>query len=250
LEIFTLEQALVISRGSYLEGVQLVLESTVAIIFMGTPHAGSDIATWGKVLNCLWSIVRKTNKEILRNLEPSSEVLAELQQEFHTMLEGRRRQGKRFIELFCFFEELAVPLVGQEIVPKSSAILPAFPCQGIHANHMDMAKFSSRNDVGFRAVCDQLSVFLDDLANGSATSSQVSNTPMGATRHGVSPKRAHLAKLQEQEITSQTPNLHPQGAIQGHVYSGTVNSGGGPVFQGNQNVSGDFSFHFSRTPSR
>lgn len=73
---------------------------------MGTPHAGSDLTRWGQILTGLSALVKKTNKEIVNVLNPGSEVLANLQQEFHIMIESRHRALKPSIDMFCFFEEL------------------------------------------------------------------------------------------------------------------------------------------------
>lgn len=99
-----------ISRGAAQDHLKSVLESTFAIAFMGTPHMGSTKAEGARILSQLSSVLRQTNKNILAVLEPGSEVLANVQQEFHTMLEDRsRNQGSR-IEIHCFYEE--VPMLG------------------------------------------------------------------------------------------------------------------------------------------
>ena len=106
-------QALLISRGSAQEHLKALLESTFAIAFMGTPHTGSTKAEWASVLSRLGSVLRQTNRNILSVLEPRSEVLANVQQEFHTMFDDRsRNQGSR-VEIHCFFEEVAVTGIGE-----------------------------------------------------------------------------------------------------------------------------------------
>ncbi len=106
-------QALLIGRGAFQEHLRDVLESTVAIAFLGTPHIGTDKARWMTALTRLSSVLRQTNGEIVRVLEPGSEMLANLQQEFHTMLDGRSRMQGQRIEICCFYEELAVVGVGK-----------------------------------------------------------------------------------------------------------------------------------------
>ncbi|KAI9736938.1 MAG: hypothetical protein M1835_003291 [Candelina submexicana] len=78
------------------------------------------------------------------------------------MLDARQRSGKKPIKIFCFFDEITVIGVG-EIVPKHSAILSAYGNCGIHANHMDMTKFSSANDAGYRAVSGQLWLWVNEI---------------------------------------------------------------------------------------
>lgn len=57
-------------------------------------------------------VLRKTNPEILAVLERESEVLARVQDEFHTMVRLRNQEKLHPIEITCFFEELPLPGVG------------------------------------------------------------------------------------------------------------------------------------------
>lgn len=105
-------QALLISRGSAQQYYKDILRSTYGIVFMGTPHMGSSKASWGGPLTRISNIVRTTNKKIVDVLEPGSEMLTNLQQEFHTMLDDRNRNDKKYMEIFCFFEVLNMLVVG------------------------------------------------------------------------------------------------------------------------------------------
>ena len=79
---------------------------------MGTPHCGTSIADWALICGRVTNLVRATNKKILDVLKPDSEVLANIQEEFHTMLRARANRGERPINIMCFFEELPVVGVG------------------------------------------------------------------------------------------------------------------------------------------
>jgi hypothetical protein len=107
------EQALLLSRGSSQQHVKQLVESTIAIAFMGTPHLGSGVANLARPLTHLSNLLRKTNKEIVAVLQPGSEMLAAVQQEFHTMLEDRGRNEGRYLDIFCFYEEIAYPGIGE-----------------------------------------------------------------------------------------------------------------------------------------
>lgn len=107
------EQALLISRGAAQQYYKDVFESTVAIAFMGTPHLGSNKAAWAVPLTRLANVLRAANKEILQVLTPGSEMLANLQQEFHSMLEDYRQNHDKTLKIFCFYEELEVTGVGK-----------------------------------------------------------------------------------------------------------------------------------------
>jgi protein SERAC1 len=88
---------------------------------MGTPHHGSGLAHWAEGLAKTIGVLKQTNPEILAVLRSDSEVLARVQDAFHTMIRSRAQVGQlRPIEITCFFEELPLPGVG--IV--SSALLP------------------------------------------------------------------------------------------------------------------------------
>jgi len=70
--------------------------------------------------------------DLLRVLEPESEVLARIQGDFHAMLRLRTDQKRPPLLITCFYKELPVKGVG-EIVPKHSAILLAYNSIGIYA---------------------------------------------------------------------------------------------------------------------
>ncbi len=143
------------SRNSPEPHLQRIYNSTVGICFLGTPHCGSALANWATLFGQIARTVKSINTELLRALEPKSSVLALIQGDFHAMLRGRVAEGRPPLFVTCFYEELPVPGVG-EIVPKHSAILPAYNSIGIHANHMDMAKFTNAEDPGYLSVSSEL----------------------------------------------------------------------------------------------
>ena len=97
---------------------QQILEATEGIVFMGTPHCGSKLADWAKVFTSMAKLVKGLNESIISVLQPDSEVLARIQQEFHTMIRARCNVGKRQIRMLCFFEDHDTPGIGAvRIVP-------------------------------------------------------------------------------------------------------------------------------------
>lgn len=111
--INTLRQALLVSRGSAQQHTKDLLENTIAIAFMGTPHLGSNLANWESPISKLLNLLRKSNSEIVGVLQPGSEMLAAVQQEFHTMLNDRSKNNSKHIDIFCFYEEVAYPGLGE-----------------------------------------------------------------------------------------------------------------------------------------
>ncbi|KAJ5166726.1 uncharacterized protein N7482_005507 [Penicillium canariense] len=158
------EQALLISRNAAQQHLKDLFECTAGIVFMGTPHLGSNKASWAAPLTKLGNVLRKTNREIVQVLEPGSEMLANLQQEFHTMLEDSRRNNQKIVEIFCFYEELDVGGIGK-IVSDQSATLPGYQSRSIHGNHMEMTRFSGPKDPGYVAVSGQLWLWVYELEN-------------------------------------------------------------------------------------
>lgn len=56
-------------------------------------------------------IIKQTNTEIVAVLKRDSEVLARIQDGFHTMLLARSQEGQP-MKISCFFEELPLPGIG------------------------------------------------------------------------------------------------------------------------------------------
>jgi protein SERAC1 len=82
------------------------------MIFLGTPQHGSNLAAWGQAGINLAKIVKIPNGDIVAVLRPGSETLANIQRDFHSLLRIRTDEGVR-ITITSFYEELAVPLVGE-----------------------------------------------------------------------------------------------------------------------------------------
>ncbi|KAK3897175.1 sesB-related regulatory [Staphylotrichum tortipilum] len=156
------EDALVTSRQRSERHLQSILHSTRGIIFLGTPHHGAGLAKWAELISRSIGLVKQTNSNIIKVLRRDSEVLARIQQSFHTMVMARSREGLPRIEISCFYEELPLLGVGL-VVPQDSAILPGYIPIGIHSNHTDMTKFTSTDDPGFVAVCGELRRWIRDI---------------------------------------------------------------------------------------
>ncbi|KFX87806.1 hypothetical protein V490_08006 [Pseudogymnoascus sp. VKM F-3557] len=160
-----------------------LFQSTRGIIFMGTPHAGSDLAELGYKLAKALNIVRKTNSAILRPLQLDSEELTTVQQQFQQLAHNHRDN----LNIFCFFEEKAVVGLGV-IVPERSATLSQYSNQSIAANHMDMTKFSGPNDDGYQSVLGQMHNMIEDI--------KASNTCLGAFKgHPDDEKRKRCHRI-------------------------------------------------------
>ena len=126
------KKALVMSSQSKLERIQQIEASTSGIVFLGTPHHGSDLAKWGVFFSSLLNLAKPTNRAAVKLLRKDSEVLGDLQEDFHTLLERRKDKGNR-ITVVCFYETLLTYKFW--VVPKDSAVMPGELSLPIHANH-------------------------------------------------------------------------------------------------------------------
>ncbi|KAI2916215.1 hypothetical protein CBS63078_3393 [Aspergillus niger] len=144
------KDALFQSRQRSEKHLQSILDCTRGIIFLGTPHHGAGLANLAEVVSRSIGLLKQTNPKIVDVLKRDSEVLARIQEGFHTMIKAHSTAETPPIEVTCFYEELPVLGVGL-VVPQYSAILPGYITIGIHRNHMDMTKFVNSEDPGFVA---------------------------------------------------------------------------------------------------
>ena len=103
-------QALTHSKNSAEKYLNQVERCTVGIVFLGVPHCGSDIEAWATIGRRMVGLFTPTNKDILSVLNPDSEMLHMVENNFHTNLRQRMDDP---IEIAGFYEELAVKGIGE-----------------------------------------------------------------------------------------------------------------------------------------
>ena len=108
------EQALAHSKNSAEKSLNQVERCTIGIVFLGVPHCGSDLEAWATVGRRMVGILKRTNKDILSALNPDSEMLHMVENNFHTNLRQRKDNS---IEIVGFHEELAVKGIGEVMIP-------------------------------------------------------------------------------------------------------------------------------------
>ncbi|WAO93126.1 DUF676 domain-containing protein [Fusarium falciforme] len=165
------QDALVAAKQRPEAHLQKIFHLTRGIVFLGTPHHGSSLAKWGEMLSRSVGMMKQTNTEIVRLLTRDSEVLARIQDCFHTLIMARNKEETNNIEITCFYEELPMKRIGV-VVPKHSATLPGYISIGIHSNHAQMTKFGSRAEPGFVAVCGELKRWVKKIEQQGPTESK------------------------------------------------------------------------------
>lgn len=88
-----------VANNEHLKAIKL---STYGVMFFGTPHQGTDSASWGKVLVNVASLFRHTSKALLEHLERDSEWL-EMQLEQYNAI------SSDIFTIFCY-ESYPTPL--------------------------------------------------------------------------------------------------------------------------------------------
>ncbi|KAH7109099.1 hypothetical protein B0J11DRAFT_601969, partial [Dendryphion nanum] len=128
---------------------------TKMIIFLGTPHRGSGAAAWGQILSTLITIVGlKPNRQIFKTLGLDSEILNRIHADFMNLLAGNR------IKIFSLQEGRVLGGINRKVVDNFSSKLDLprdmETVESIDANHMQMARFGSKEDEGYRVIRDIL----------------------------------------------------------------------------------------------
>ncbi|KAI9703669.1 MAG: hypothetical protein M1836_007439 [Candelina mexicana] len=113
---------------------------------MGTPHRGSDQTKWASIAKNLAKLLTSdTNDRIVTALSRGSDMLDGLQDSFAGIIDQ--------FNIYSAFEEREFPKIGK-IVDDASASLGVKnedTCT-IPANHLDMCKYETMREIGFRRV--------------------------------------------------------------------------------------------------
>ncbi|KAI0389259.1 hypothetical protein F5Y17DRAFT_134866 [Xylariaceae sp. FL0594] len=150
-------------RTSQHEDYRSIYVSTYAIAFLGTPHTGSDIATWGTVLQAMSDAVVprsffQSESVLLKTLKKDNETLQNINLHFLDIYQ-------RF-KILMAHENHKTDLKGTKmlIVDAQSAgpQLPGVTYYAIEATHSGMCKFDSKNAPGYRTISTAIREWVRD----------------------------------------------------------------------------------------
>ncbi|KAH6712777.1 hypothetical protein BKA61DRAFT_483921, partial [Leptodontidium sp. MPI-SDFR-AT-0119] len=119
-----------------------IYKSTRAIFFLGTPHRGSGKASIGEIARRIASASGlDTSDQNLRALKVNSIELEMIHESFVRLYEQKDRH-------FEIVQQFSSSFTGTEHI------------ESINANHMDMCRFSSKDDQGYQSVVGELKILL------------------------------------------------------------------------------------------
>jgi len=157
-------------------------ERTRLVVFLGTPHRGSTLASWGEIASNIARLaLQDSQKKIVETLEVDSEVLDNIHEQFieiiskhsiriHSFQEGRGISGIKGLHGKVRCPSLKHGISDytnlywkiQVVSDFSSKLdLPTIErVESIDANHMQMAQCRDRSDESYRFIARVLKQFL------------------------------------------------------------------------------------------
>ena len=140
-----------------IEHLRSIYVSTYGILFLGTPHNGSDMAKWGILLQNICSAVLpkrfiETSPHLIGALRTNNETLENINSLFAELM-GR-------FHIYFFHETRSTDVKGtRELIVDENSAAPyveGVERMGIEADHSTMCKFDSENAPGYEAVAEAL----------------------------------------------------------------------------------------------
>ncbi|RDW83590.1 uncharacterized protein DSM5745_03916 [Aspergillus mulundensis] len=160
--------------AQYKPKLQNIYENVHSVIFLGTPHRGSDWAALGKSLSIF--ALGKANDGLLRSLQVGSADLERLTDAFAVMLKANKVKVCSFVESQAITD---IPGFANKIVDDFSSRIgdAAEISQVLHANHRTMCKFTGADDSNYQKVLAALKDFVSDIQDHLTVDNGVSRSP-------------------------------------------------------------------------
>lgn len=117
-------------------------ESTLGIIFMGTPHRGSELVPWAMMFSNVVNLATLGNgvhKNLLRQLDRKSNILTDISRQFMHRAPS--------LKIMSFIEQQAERPLNTLVVPEYSAILglPNEMIIPLNASHRSMCRYRAKS---------------------------------------------------------------------------------------------------------
>jgi len=153
-----------VAKKAYLLGqndetYQDIIRSVSAMVFLATPHRGTNLA---EVLNRLLTVLLQPSRDFIADLKKSSPALEELNEQF--------RHVAPKLSIWSFYETLATPvgLMKIMVLDKDSSILGYTKeiSRPLDADHHGICKYSSPDDSNYVSVRNALSSLVKRFRSG------------------------------------------------------------------------------------
>ncbi|KAL8670217.1 MAG: hypothetical protein Q9168_005231 [Polycauliona sp. 1 TL-2023] len=135
-----------------------LIRSISAIVFLSTPHRGSNLA---EVLNRILVVSFQSARDFITDLGKSSMALEEINEQF--------RHIAPQLTIWSFYETLPTPIGPKKmmVLDKDSAILgyPEEISRPLYADHHGVCKFSSRGDANYVSVRNALGMLAEEITS-------------------------------------------------------------------------------------
>ncbi|KAH9906958.1 hypothetical protein F4778DRAFT_724143 [Xylariomycetidae sp. FL2044] len=165
--------------GIHDENYKDLIESISAIMFLSTPHRGTDLA---KSLNRILAASFQSTKSFISDLNKSSPTIEELNEQF-------RHLAPR-LSIWSFYETLATSIGPKKIMvlEKDTSVLgyPAEISRPLQADHHGVCKYSSPTDstyISVRNAIKSLTVRFGSSGKESSDQPQIQSAPPENTKN-------------------------------------------------------------------
>ncbi|KAH4334341.1 hypothetical protein HBH98_243290 [Parastagonospora nodorum] len=144
------------ARRGALEEHRSIKLSTYGIVFMGTPHQGGSGVALGRLMVNVASVFVAADDRLLRHLERDSEWLQQQLGQYGPI-------SGDFVTKYAYEVYETPTVLGRSmmVVPRASAVVPG-AADGepiaISADHVNMVKFKSKTEPGFKTVSGHIRV--------------------------------------------------------------------------------------------
>ena len=142
-----------------LEQQRSIYVSTYGIVFLGTPHNGSDLAKWGSFFESIASIAPRrildSQPQLVDALKSQSETLQNINRYFESIM-------FRFHMLFCHEGKPTNVKGTRQFVVDEDSAAPGFTLgerMVIEADHSHMCKFATKRSPGYEGVAEAVKRF-------------------------------------------------------------------------------------------
>ncbi|KAL6831383.1 hypothetical protein J3E69DRAFT_379208 [Trichoderma sp. SZMC 28015] len=194
------------SSSSVEDELRNIVESTALVLFLGTPHRGSqDVAALGEVVRfVVSSLGMETTPALLDPLRLKTTDLIRVQEDFSALWQ------KHDFRVKTFQEGLILAKLRKKVVPDYSSLIGDYRehAETLQANHIEMCRYSGPDDPNYRKVAGELRSIYRSIPRLKAidapsdqrirfTKSVLSTVPAKKPRNRVDATEACLASLHE-----------------------------------------------------